>query len=450
MTSRTLTAIAAGALSLACESPLNTQPVDAIDAETALSTPRGIELAVAGAYRSLQAPSLYSQEEMAFADMYADNLNFTGTFPSHREFWLRNLSANNTSVRAIWRWTYEGINRTNNILDAIPRVAELTPAQRAGFRGEALFIRALHYSILVRDFGDVPIVTWPSRGIDNSSYVSRDPRDSVHALIRDDLEEAATLLSTGRIAGRATRGASLALLARTYLEWGKHAEARDRATLVIGDPGYSLVPTFAVNVAGAARTSMFATKHGSESIFELEYGVNNPNSHAFMFFTTPMGGRWGYSPTAGLYGAFEAGDQRRDASIGIDASNRRYGNKYFRIANGDDNVIVLRLAEMYLIRAEANARLDAAASVVRADVNVIRNRAGLGNLPTTVTSVEGLLAAILHERRVEFAFEGHRFFDLRRMGLAGQLLGMTSDRLLYPIPQAEMDMNPNLTQNPGY
>jgi hypothetical protein len=111
---------------------------------------------------------------------------------------------------------------------------------------------------------------------------------------------------------------------------------------------------------------------------------------------------------------------------------------------------VLRLPEMYLIRAEANARLGADPTLVRDDVDVVRNRAGLADLPTTITSEAELLDAILRERRVEYAFEGQRFWDLRRMGVAQQVLSLTADRLVYPIPQAERDVNPNLMQNPGY
>jgi starch-binding outer membrane protein, SusD/RagB family len=443
--------IATTALLLACDSPLETEPTSSIDAENALTTPRGIELALNGVYRSLQTTSLYSQEEMAFADLYADNLVFTGTFGTHREFGLRSLTANNGAVLAIWQSAYIGINRANNVLDAIPKVAALTDAQRTLYRGEALFVRSLQYAILVRDFGDVPIVTTPSRGVTEESLVSRDPRADVYALIEADLEEAVTLLPPGRVTGRATQGAANALLARVYLEEGKYTQARDKATLVINDASYALMPSYSTTVGGVTRVSFFATENSAESIFELQYSLNHSNLQAFWFFTAELNGRWGYAPSLGLFNAFEAGDARRDASIGIDGLGRRYGNKYFRIALGDDNVIVLRLPEMYLIRAEANAREAVPDPVlVRGDIDVVRNRAGLADLPTTITAQVDLFNAILQERRVEYAFEGHRFWDLRRMGVAQTVLGLTADRLLYPIPQAERDVNPNLTQNPGY
>jgi hypothetical protein len=455
-----LSCIAAAGLLLACESPLDTEPTASIDDGIALTTARGIELAVNGAYRSLQGSSLYGQEEPVFADLYADNLDFTGTFGTHREFGLRSLTASNGAVLGIWQAAYNGINRTNNVLDAIPTVFAPGNPLAMRYRGEALFIRALHYSILVRAFGDVPLVTTPSRGVSDENNVSRDPVAAVYALIQADLEEAATLLPTGRVTGRATQDVANALLARVYLEAGDYALARDKATAVIRTGLYSLLPDFVDTVyydspvdttdADTLRVSFYLAKNSSESIFELQYSINNGNLQAFWFFTAALKGRWGYAPSLALYNAFEVGDSRRDASIGIDGVGRRYANKYFRIGNSDDNVIVVRLPEMYLIRAEANARLGASDVVVRDDIDVVRNRAGLADLPLTIVTQVDLLNAVLQERRVELAFEGHRFWDLRRHGVAETTLGLTTDRLLWPVPQAERDVNPNLTQNPGY
>ena len=448
MNSRYFSWVAAAALLAACNTPLDVDPTASIDSETALSTPRGIELGLNGAYNKLQDGDLYGQEEMVFPDLYADNLDFTGTFQTHREFGLRNVTTTNGAILLHWDELYDGINQTNNLLEAIEAVTALTPAQRDQYRGEALFIRALNYSILVRYFGDVPLVLTPSRGVGEAALVSRTPVADVYARIVTDLEEAATLLPAARNHGRATRGAANALLARVYLDRGDNALARDKATLVINSPEYSLNASFRTN---------WTTKNSPESIFELQYSINDGNNQAFWFFPQALGGRWGYSPSLNLFNAFEAGDARRDASIQVAGAGAcpiapcRYGFKYFRIANSDDNVPVIRLAEMYLIRAEANARLGAADQTVRDDLDILRNRAGLPDLPVTVAGQAALLAAVLQERRVELAFEGHRFFDLRRHGVALAVLSLAdANRLFFPIPQAELDVNKNLTQNPGY
>jgi starch-binding outer membrane protein, SusD/RagB family len=440
---RTRTAAWLAALALiatACDSPLDTNPTASIDAETALTTPRGIELGLNGAYRSLQPGDLYGVNLMVYPDLYADNLDFTGTFQTDREVGERNINATNGAVLNMWEEMYDGINRTNSILEAIPNVSELSSSQAAQYRGEAQFIRALHYSLLAGYFGDVPIVSLPVGGIDASALVTRSPVAEVYDTIIGNLEEAVTLLPPGPGMGRATSDAANALLARVYLETGDYAQARDKATLLIENQDYELPDDFA---------DTFRTENSSGSIFELQYSINNSNNQAFWFFTDNLGGRWGYSPTADLYNAFEPGDERLPVTIGIDDGDR-YGNKYEDIENGADNVVILRLAEMYLIRAEANARLGADAAVVRADIDEVRNRAGLGDLPATVDTQQELLDAILRERRVELALEGLRFFDLRRHGVAAAVLEIPVTRLVWPIPQAERDVNDKLGQNEGY
>jgi hypothetical protein len=435
-----LACLAAAALVLgACDSPLDVDPTASIDAETALSTSRGIEIGLNGAYRALQEGDLYGLEEMVLPDLYADNLDFTGTFQTHREIALRSIPTSNGAVLAHWASAYAGINRANNILAAIDAVTTLTPAKHDQYRGEALFIRGLLYHIMLRYFGDVPLVLTPSVGAGSTSLVARAPAAQVYRRIETDLEEATTLLPAARNVGRATQGAANALLARVYLDQLKSTQARDKATLLLNATAtYSLNPSFRSN---------WSTKNSAESIFELPYSVNNRNGQAFWFYPTALGGRWGFAPSLSLVRAFEVGDARLAASIQT-LGTSRYGYKYHRIANGDDNVIVLRLAEMYLIRAEANVRLGAADGTVRADLDAVRARAGLA--PLTVTGQAALLAAVLQERRVELAFEGHRFFDLRRHGVATTVLGIPANRLLFPIPQAERDVNTNLAQNPGY
>lgn len=452
MKMRTLKWVAVAGLFTACDSPLDTNPTTSIDASTALTSARGVELAVNGAYRQLQSGSLYSRVELAFSDMYTDNLNYTGTFTGDREVSIRAIQPSNGEVGGIWSASYVGINRVNYILDALPKVSDLTEAQRASYRGQMLWLRGVYYSILVKYYGGVPIVDKPTQSVDSASInLPRATQAETYAFLIKDLEEAATLLSAARSNGRATQGAANALLARVYLETGDNTRARDKATGILSNTAYRLVPSF-------NDLWLVTNKNSSESIYEVQFTTTNANSAAFWFAPTALGGRLGFAPTSGplpnggigLYDAFQAGDTRRDASIATHSSGQRYGFKYRQIGAGTDNIPVLRLAEQYLIRAEANARLNAAAATVQADINVIRNRAGLANLSATVTSQQALLDAILQERRVELAFEGFRFMDLRRHGKALALLGISAQKLLWPLPQSERDVNPNLVQNPGY
>ena len=439
MKMRFIACLAAAAMVAACDSPLDTDPTASIDADDALTTPRGIALGVTGAYQALQANSLWSRNHIVYADLYADNLDFTGTFQTDRSVALRDVPASSTVPGTFWQFAYEGINRANNVLAAIPNVSALSSEQAAEYRGEALFIRALNYSALLAWFGGVPIVTEPSEGVGEESLVARSTAAEVYTFIEQELEEAATLLPGAAVDGRASQAAANALLARVYLEEGKYTEARDKAAAVIA-AGYSLAPTY---------REVFTDKNSSESIFELQYSVNNQNSLAFWYFPQALGGRLGFAPSQSLLAAYEPGDTRLEASTAQSGATV-YGNKFFRIANGDDNVIILRLPEMYLIRAEANARLNADPASVRADIDIVRDRAGLDALATSITSQADLLDAVLQERRVELAMEGHRFFDLRRHGRAEATLNIAANRLVFPIPQSERDVNPNLAQNPGY
>jgi hypothetical protein len=438
MKSRIFMGIALAALMAACDSPLETEPTASIDAATALGNKRGIELGLNGSYRSLQ--SVYGLNQLSYADLYADNLDFTGTFETDRQFGLRDVLASNSTMLGMWGSIYETINRVNNIIAAAPDAEGMTDAERSQARGEALFMRALAYSVLVGWWGGVPIVEDPSTGVTEASLVARATRAEVLDFIEKDLEEASTLLGTAKVNGRANKAAADALAARVYLEEGEYAKARDKASAVISNTTYRLVANYA---------DIFRTKNSAESIFEIQHNVNNQNSIAFWFFPAALGGRYGFGPSATLNSAFEAGDPRAAVTIALSGTSR-YGNKYTRIANGDDQPVVLRLAEMYMIRAEANARLNAAAEVVRADINAVRARAGRAPLTETVATQTQLLDAILAERRVEFAFEGLRFFDLRRLGRAESVLAISATKLLLPIPQAERDVNPNLSQNPGY
>lgn len=423
----------------ACDSVLDTNPRASVAAETAVQTEKDAESAILGVYSILQYDDLYGQYAVVIPDLYSDDLDHTGTFTSLGEFDNNNVFPDNVSINDGWSVRYVGINRANSVLMALDRLEEISDDKRTSLKGEALFLRAFLHFELARYFGGVPIVTEPTDGADEISRPARNTLEEVYARVEADLKEAETLLPASKSAGRASKLTAKALLARLYLYQERWADAFAAADEVIESDAYSLVGDYA---------TLMETKNSPESILEVQFSTNDANSLAFWFFPDELGGRLEYAPSVALYEAYEEGDQRRHATVG-NLDGLLYGTKYFRISNGDDNVFVLRLAEMYLIRAEALARQGGAVEAVQADINAIRNRAGLGD--TEADTVEELLDAILQERRVEFALEGHRFFDLRRTGRAMEVLGITNpDRLLFPIPQAELDVNPNLVQNPGY
>ena len=439
--------VLAGGLLAGCEGPLDVDPTASVDAGDALTNARALSAAVNGMYDRFQSDNLYARQIVVYPEMYADNLTFSGTFSTDREVFTRTITAFGGVPLGPWQSSYAGINQANEVLVAIPNVSDVTQANAQRFRGEALFVRALHHFNLVRYFGGVIIMTEPVRTVDEAEAAgkARSSQAEVYAFIEADLTEAISLLPETRNPARATRDGARALLARAYLEQGKYPQARDAATAVINSAaGFQIVPDY---------SSLWVQKNTVESIFEIQFTITDSNALAYWFYPARggLGGRWGFNPSASFRGAVEPGDERYDFMVGFEpSSGRYYTNKYFRVDGGDDNIIVLRLSEMYLIRAEANAMLGAAAATVRADIDVVRERAGLDPLPTTVTSQADLISAVLQERRVEFFSEGHRFFDLRRTGRAESVLGMAPFRLLWPIPEPEMDVNPNIQQNPGY
>jgi hypothetical protein len=446
------TGLLAGLLLLAaCDEPLDVDPTSSIPQEEALDSPQEIAAGVRGIYDALQQDGAYNRNLIVFPDLFTDNLDFTGTFDTDAEVDDGLVTADNGAVNGIWSAGYDLINRANNVLAAIPQVTDLDATSAARFRGEALFLRALAYHNLARWFGDLPLVTTPTWTITPDVNVPRSPEAEIYTFIIGSLQEAIGLLPATSAEFRLTSGAARALLARVYLDAGRHAEARDMATAVIQSGRYQLVRPY---------SNIFAVENSPESIFSIQYTINDDNFLAFWFLPSHLGGRRGFAPTANLRTALTSqGGDRLNATLDIyftaAGSLRRYGKKYFRVATGDDNVLVLRIAEMYLIRAEANWRLNPTdVATVLADVNEVRRRSNVPDvLPADVATSDLLRDAILRERRLEFALEGHRFFDLRRMlgdaGAAG-FLQIEPFRLRFPIPQRELDANPNLQQNPGY
>lgn len=451
--------IAVAALSAAaCDDPLNPTPEQSIALEEALDSPEEIAVAVNAMYDALQeCDGGYCRDVLMFPDVYAGNLDVTGTYVSDREVGRQAITSENTALPEIWGAAYEGINRANNVLASMPLLeSEFDADEYAALQGEAHFVRALNYFTLVKFFGGVPLILQPRWVVDQESNVPRNTAGEVWQQIESDLDAAADLLPSGpgaRGAGRANLEAAQALLARAHLYQGEWQQAYDMANAVIEGGEFSLVGSYA---------NVFENEQTSEALFEVPFTVTDAGSLAFWMFPTALGGRWGFAPNADFVDTFEEGDERLELAYQPDPDDdgEDFGAKYTDISTLADDVPVIRLAEVYLIRAEAAARLGDVEQA-QEDVNVIRDRAGLdpvdadANANGTV-SVNEALEAVLAERRHELFYEGHWFFDLKRFGdvpSAGEMLsdlGLVGFRLLFPIPQREIEANPELDQNSGY
>ncbi|WP_172644665.1 RagB/SusD family nutrient uptake outer membrane protein [Flavihumibacter sp. ZG627] len=447
--------------SASCDKILDQEPQGSLDATTAFSTRQGVEAGLRGIYDALQSGSYYGLRYQAFADMGADNINHTGTFPSFAQIFNKQILADNVELSNMWNAIYNAINRANNIIASAELITD--PAfNKSSAIGEARFLRALLYHDLLRYFGGspngynksggvgVPLFTVPTLAPSDAAPKARATEAEVNQLIMDDLNFAIENLSGVSIA-RANVNAANALKARVELYNENFAAAEEAATAVIEK--YEAAP-----LGGLADDyrSLWSKKNVTpESILELPFYVDDANSIAFFYFPGANGGRNEITSSPGLAAAHEANDKRKMVNVSVldNTSDPRIPAnktlKAFRVA-GDDNVILIRLAEVYLIRAEARAR-KASPDIAGAqsDLNVVRTRAGLP--ATTAATTAALVTAIENERRVELAHEGHRWFDLRRYNKIASL-GITEPfRALWPIPLREVQTSAGVVeQNDGY
>ena len=423
---------------------LDVEPKSSIDASAAFKTKEDIDKGILGAYSYFQSFSYYGRSNVIFPDLAADNLSHpvSATASEYREIANNNILPENGSVGGMWNVMYGGINVANNVIEKVPGIENMTDAEKNAALGELYFIRALNHFNLMNYFGAIPIKVMPTLGVTNLD-VPRAPVDQVYAQIINDLLFASENLSSSSNKVRTSKYAAKALLARVYLYQGAFDQAITLATEVIESGGYTLLDNYA---------DVFEADQSSESIFEIYFSQTERNRIAEYNFPKSLNGRREVEPSADLLAAYETGDARYAASIAFDGTNA-YAIKYDDLSLGADNFIVLRLSDMYLIRAEAEARKPGAnLAAVQSDINKIRLRANLS--PTAETSVSLLLRVIEKERRVEFAFEGQRWFDLVRTGRAVAVLPNVNsiNQTLFPIPSDEIQTNndPGMTQNPGY
>lgn len=423
---------------------LDVEPQSSIPASEAFKDKNGIERGILGAYSGLQSLSYYGRTYLIFADLAGDNLvhppNATST--SYSEVDNNAILPENESVDGIWSAIYDGINVANNIIAQVPNIPDMSQAEKDKALGELYFIRALNHFNLLNYFGAIPIRATPTIGVENIN-VPRDPVSEVYGQIVRDLEFAALHLPvSSSIKTRATKHAAIALLARAALYQKDYAKAIEHASALIDGGEYELMAPYG---------SIFSDELTAESIFEVDFTALDRNRIAEYNFPLTLNGRREVAPADELIGLYTPSDERLDATIAF-AGTLPYVIKYDDLSTGSDNVIVLRLAEMYLIRAEALAQSNGSIQAIKEDLNVIRNRAGLPN--SLANTYSDLLTAIETERRLEFAFEGHRWFDLVRTERAVAVLPTvtSTEQTLFPIPLSELlsNNNPGMTQNPGY
>ena len=378
----------------------------------------------------------------------SDDLKFVfATFPERLELYNNEILPTNSIIQSIWSQLYEHIFQVNTILEEIENSKNLSEEVARQLKGEALFIRAFSYFYLENLFGDVPLTV--TTDFEKNRQATRAPRMEIYTQIIDDLLQAKEFLSedysfSNEERVRPNKATAASLLARAYLYIEDWASSEVQATETINNSLYSL----------ATNLNDVFLANSSEAIWQWAQTESNNTSEGSIFPFTFFA-----KPTEELINSFEDGDDRRSNWMASDAGGELYPFKYklqaFDVPKGQEYSMILRLAEQYLIRAEARAHqgnLEGA----REDLNMIRNRAGLLN--TTASDKNSVLLAIEEERRVELFTEwGHRWLDLKRTKRADEILGglkpgWQPTDILLPIPEIQLLNNPNMTdsQNPGY
>ena len=455
-----------------CSDILDVQPRQSIDSATALSTEDALNAALNGVYDRLQSTNIYGRDLIAIPEALSDNGRATNK--SGRLFAEYQNQANSHFI--VWQTAFQAINQINLILEAIPKVTTLSATSKNSLEGQASMLRGLMYFELARcygyeptvavkesDRGSVPIM---KTGVLDLAQIDRLPRASINEVydfIYADFTNAVSKLSSVTLSTNyANKGAANALFSRIALYRGDYANAIKYAN----DALASGIGAFQTkdNYVAAWRVA-----NHPEAMFQIVYqanenvGVNTSLQTTYTTLVTlgntaATGGFGDLVPTASLLAAFETGDVRRNlyekGTAGRGTAEIECTKFFGRSgAVNLDNIPVIRISEMYLNRAEGLA-LTGKETEALADVNRIRTRAGLD--PKTGLTGKALIDEIALQRRVELAFEGHRFFDLKRRGqdiikaAPVQSLAYTDFRILAPIPTREIQANSNLKQNVGY
>ena len=466
-----------------------TQP-DTINTGNYPKTGEELITLVNGAYQPLQRPKLYNMR-MWTSDIFAGN-SIVGAGGGDDGLETRQLSnfvtcTDNPGVLDLWRGPWPGILSSNIIIKTAPEL-NIDETIKNRCLGQAYFLSGHYYFILVRFFGDVPLVTEP-QDVNGDLYPARAPKTEIYKLIISDLEKAIQFLPTKQQygdsdKGRASKGAAIGALAKVYLTLGQWQKVVDLTTQLEG-MGYTLNTDYSDNFNINKENSV-------ESLFEVQYASDGgydfwSNENQASWTSTFMGprganfvgGGWGWNqPTQEFVNSYETGDKRKEKTIFYEGCPDYDGKEYkanysltvynvkkFLVPlsafpsydNSPLNFPIMRYSEVLLMKAEALNELGQT-SLAIVPLNLVRGRAGLAAV-TSGLSQTAFRDKVLHERRMELAFEGQRWFDLIRVN-DGQYglnflhsIGKTNastKHLLLPIPQIEIDRNPNLTQNPGY
>jgi hypothetical protein len=429
-------------LGSSCKKFLEEVPNNALPTETSITDASTARAAIIGAYDRLQ--QYYAASYPTLGTITTDNVIFNGTLSEYLQLDQNAIPTDNVITVSAYQGIYRTINSANSVIADVPAVADptLTAKEKDNILGEAYFIRALSYFDLARGWGGVQLQLEPTKDLNALKGIKRSTLDQTCDQVLADLVQAEQLLTEDATTrNRAQKSAVLALRARLHLYRKQWADAERYATQVINNPKFALVKPY-----NAFFTAPFQT---SESVLELAFSANDRNTFWNLWYPSSSGGQFTLKPSDVLVNKLNdpaIGGTRKSLIAGTGATV--YGVLYNTSGTSTDPAYLIRIAELYLIRAEARAQLNKLPEAL-ADLNVIRLRAEVG--PSTAITQAEVIKAIEDENAIEFAFEAHRWFDLTRTERAGTVLGLSNKNYwLFPLPFSDVQSDPDLTQNPGY
>ena len=433
---------------ISCESELELEPRQSIPASAALETEEGLLGMLIGTYAEAGSGTTYGGETQMTSDLLGtdDQVSWNGTFIGPRQFFTKSILIDNAFVRDTWTNHYQVINQANLVIDNQAVIENSSTRSQAD--GEAKFLRAISYFDLVKFFaqqyasgGNNTQLGVPLRTVGKAQFTQADSQaerasvEDVYSLIINDLTDAYNQLpsSNGIFADKY---AAQAMLARVYLQQGNYAAARDAADDVLQNSGHSLTSTF----AGAFNNDT----DSNEDLFALQVTTQDGTNAFITYYASQANGGRGFDIAVeqGYLDLFDDPNNDERASFFTPNSGFLLTDKY---TNQFANVSVLRIAEMHLIRAESNFRLNTAVGLdPLTEINALRGRSSASPLAALT------LDLILNERQLELGFEGHLLYDFKRTNRNIGTLPSNAENLVAPIPQDETNVNLIITQNPGY
>ncbi|HLR00750.1 MAG TPA: RagB/SusD family nutrient uptake outer membrane protein [Sphingobacterium sp.] len=454
-----------------CEKILEVNPTDSVDATEALTSKEGFQTATVGVYSILRKTNQYGRQLVVYPEILGNNAAHSGRGT--------NLINHSTNARGShmtpWRSAYEAIAQINIILTELEAFEE-DPEWKKSIAGQLHFLRALFFHNVAKVYsydptgigsgnrGTVPLNLTPVYSYDELENLERASQEDLYTQLYDDLTKAYDFLEntpSDRAPHWASQGAAAALFSRVALYNGDYPKVVEEVEKALA----SEVGKFSTH---SSYISDWRQAVHPESIFELEIktdqniGANNApradyTNRAGVGDTETVSGRGNAKVSDELYAMYSDEDVRKQLIVkGLGAASDDNQITKFYSRSGElnlDNIPIIRVSELYLNRAEAYSRMSGMEDEAMEDVNIIRERAGLE--PVSGLTEDNLIDEIFKQRRLELAFEGHNFFDYKRLGMdiikpGGKVFPFSDYRVLARIPWREFNANKELRQNRGY